>query len=165
MNKINWNEVVDVPTHWSNHQKLFYKISYDGQRLYVFDDGIWKKSAHSIDGFHKYYEVVENPNLHSEMMIFLNAGQHHPLKIWLALESGRGARLAKFLGVSACMVSGMSTGKKEIPIDKLQSISDYTNIHPKYLRRDIAAIFNCNFDDDVTIKASELNRLKVWDRG
>lgn len=148
MSEIDWANAPHLPRYFEPRQQLFYKLSYDRKRLYVYDDGQWKISGHEVQNFFKWESPIENPNFSAEMDAIKQA-TILPLRLWCALGSGRGKALAKFIGVSHSFITNVLNGRKELPINLVLMTSDFTGIHPEYLRPDIAVIFGIHVSQAV----------------
>ncbi|MDA3537111.1 helix-turn-helix transcriptional regulator [Acinetobacter baumannii] len=143
--EVNWSEAPDSPQMFCPRQKLFYKLSVDKKRLYVFDEGEWNLSKHSVDSFFKYEEPIYNAAFQNELESIITS-KLNKLWLWCKIESGRSKRLAKFLNCSPTMITNICNGRKELPIQMIQKVSDYTGIAPIFLREDIAEIFGIEKD-------------------
>jgi hypothetical protein len=161
-NPINWKDIPDNPQMFCPRQKMFYKLSVDKKRLYVFDDdGTWKLSKHKVDDFFKYEEPIFNEQ-HQKELESITTSKLNKLWLWCKMSSGRSKRLAQFIGCSPTMITNICSGRKELPIQMIQPISDYTGIAPVYLREDIAEIFGINVDD--TLQTVPVKKLRYMER-
>jgi len=161
-NPINWKDIPDNPQMFCPRQKMFYKLSVDKKRLYVFDDdGTWKLSKHKVDDFFKYEEPIFNEQ-HQKELESITTSKLNKLWLWCKMSSGRSKRLAQFIGCSPTMITNICNGRKELPIQMIQPISDYTGIAPVYLREDIAEIFGVNVDD--TLQTVPVKKLRYMER-
>lgn len=161
-NDINWKEIPDNPQMFCPRQKMFYKLSVDKKRLYVFDDdGIWKLSKHKADDFFKYEEPIYSEQ-YQQALESITTSKLNKLWLWCKLESGRSKRLASFIGCSPTMITNICSGKKELPIQMIQKVSDYTGIAPVYLREDIAEIFGVSIDSQ--LQSVPIKKLRYMER-
>lgn len=161
-NEVDWSKAPDRPQMYCPRQKMFYKLSIDKKRLYVFDDDrVWKLSKHSVDNFFKFEQPVFSDEFVQEVES-ITTSKLNKLWLWCKMGSGRGKRLAKFIGCSPTMITNICNGRKELPIQMIQPISDYTGIAPVYLREDIAEIFGVNVGD--TLQAVSVKKLRYMER-
>ena len=123
-NNIHWQDIPDNPQMFCPRQKMFYKLSVDKKRLYVFDDDcIWKLSKHKADDFFKYEEPIYSEQYQQELES-ITTSKLNKLWLWCKLESGRSKRLASFIGCSPTMITNICNGKKELPIQMIQKVTN-----------------------------------------
>ena len=60
------------------------------------------------------------------------------------------------------MITNICNGKKELPIQMIQKVSDYTGIAPVYLREDIAEIFGVSIDSQ--LQSVPIKKLRYMER-
>ena len=91
-NNIHWQDIPDNPQMFCPRQKMFYKLSVDKKRLFVFDDdGVWKPSKHKPDDFFKYEEPIYS-ELYQKELESITTSKLNKLWLWCKLESGRSKR-------------------------------------------------------------------------
>lgn len=161
MSEINWAKAPHLPSHYEARQELFYKVSCDRERLYVFDEGKWSTSKHSVETLFKYDKPFTNPLFEQEITAITNS-ELPPLKLWCAMGKGRNMALANFVGVSSGFISRICTGDKKLPIDILQQVSDFTGIHAKFLAPDLAKIFGVTDKELINIDRKEYQELVAF---
>lgn len=126
---------------------LFYRGSFWSDAIYYWEDGSWHKSKNDnlkemIELEHDEFRRGRKAGVVTRALPEIQGvGNRSPFYIWCKLQSGNQKLLANALNLTSGFVSNMAAGRKQIPVELIVSIADFTGIPPAKLRPDIAVIF------------------------